>query len=340
MKKYFGTILVLITAISLWSCEKDTSATSYTPAPTVPLAKGSLQDNLGNCSTITIHGSFLSGIALTPTNYITATVNFTEVGKYKIYTNTVNGCWFSMDTTIATTIGTQTITLKGYGTPILADTASFTLTFLNTNCAFSLVTAAGPHISSETDYFPMTTGSYITYNTDTVANRYANDTLRFSFNGSTQTINGITYKLAISNKHDTSFYRKDGLGHYYEYAKKLASVIPPVEYMLLDDTKSVGQSWQTDTLYTKYNLLGTITNIKVVLKCTIIAKNVAFNFITPSLDSTIQVKEELLVYDYQGNDFSFALLPTEVYYTKKIGMVEFDAPTYNTYLRIKDWYIQ
>ncbi len=341
MKRYFGIIIFsIIIATSLLSCEKDTSADSYTPPQSLPLANGSLQDNMGNCSNITIHGSFLSGVALTSANYITATVNFTGTGTYRIYTNSINGCWFSTNDAVTTSTGTQTIILKGYGTPILADTASFNLTFLNTNCSFSLITVPGPHISSETDYFPMTIGSYITYNADTIANRYTADTLRFSFNGSTQTINGITYKLAISNKHDTSYYRKDGLGHYYEYAKKLASVIPPVEYMLLDDTKSVGQSWQTDTLFTKYNLLGTITNIKVVLKCTIIAKNVVFNFITPSLDSTIQVQEELLVYDYQGNDFSFALLPTEVYYTKKVGMVEFDAPTYNTYLRIKDWYIQ
>ena len=339
MRNFFAAILVLITVTSLLSCEKDTSADSYTPPPSLPLASGSLQDNMGNCSNITIHGSFLSGVALTSANYITATVNFTGTGTYKIYSNTINGCWFSMDDAVTTT-GTQTIILKGYGTPTLADTAIFNITFLNSTCLFSLITAAGPHKPSETDYFPMTIGSYITYNTDTVANRYANDTLRFSFTGLTQVINGITYKLAISNKHDTSFYRKDGLGHYYEYAKKLASIIPSLEYMLLDDTKSVGQSWQTDTIYTKYNLLGTITKVKVVLKNTIIAKNVTFNFITPALDSTIEVEERLLVYGYLGNDYSFALLPTLVYYTKKVGQVEFDAPTYNTYLRAKDWYIQ
>lgn len=345
MKKYFVAFLGLIASLNLVSCEKETSVDSYTPPtvvidPTVPLAKGSLQDNLGNCSNIIIHGTFLNGIALNTTNYITATVNFTQAGKYKVYTNTINGCWFSMDTTITTNTGIQTVTLKGYGTPIVAETDIFTLTLLNTNCNFSLTIAPGPHIPSETDYFPMTIGSYITYNTDTIANRYSADTLRFSFNGATESVNGVTYILAISNKGDTSFYRKDGLGHYYEYAKKLASIIPPVEYMLLDDNKSVGESWQTDTLITKYNLLGTITDLKIVLKCTILAKNVAFNFITPSLDSTIKVEQKLLVYDFQGNDYSFALLPTAVYFAKKVGMVEFDAPTYNLYMRAKKWYIQ
>ena len=342
MKKCIGIIMVFIIAICLISCEKETSAESYTPPAvvTVPYAKGSLHDSTGNCQNITIHGSFVSGVALNTTNYITAQVNFTTAGKYVVYTYTVNGCWFSTDTLTTTTTGTQTVTLKGHGTPTKADTAQFSINYLNSSCSFNLITTAGPHIPSETDYFPMTSGSYILYKRDSVADRYAMTPLRFSFNGLTEIHNGKVYNLATSNEKDTSYYRKDGLGHYYEYAKKLSSILPSLEYMMLDDTKKTGESWQTDTIYTKYNYFGTITDIKVVLRCSILAKNVAFNYITPSLDSTIKVVEKLLVYDYLGNDFSSALIPTTVYYTKKVGMVEFDAPTYNVYMRIKEWYIQ
>jgi hypothetical protein len=334
--------MVLIIANGLVSCGKETSVDSYTPPSvvTVPFAKGSLHDSTGNCQNITIHGSFVKGVALNATNYITAQVNFTTAGKYNVFTYTANGCWFSTDTAVTTSTGTQTVTLKGYGTPTLADTAIFTVVYLNSSCSFSLITTPAPHVPSETDYFPMTSGSYIIYKRDSVPDRYSMSPLRFSFNGLTETYNGNLYRLATSNEHDTNYYRKDGQGHYYEYAKKLSSLLPSLEYMMLDETKNVGQSWQTDTIYTKYNYFGTITDIKVVLRCSILAKNVTFNYITPSLDSTIEVQEKLLVYDYQGNDFSSALIPNTVYYTKKVGMVEYDSQTGSVFLRAKEWYIQ
>ena len=342
MKKYLGILVSFLFAISfLSSCEKDTSAESYTPpavviSPSVPVAKGSLQDNAGYCSNITVHGSYVKGVALNSTNYITATVSFTEAGKYKVYTNTVNGCWFSTDSMVTSGTGLQTITLKGNGTPISADTSTITLTYLTSTCSFSLITSPAPHVSSETDYFPMTNGSYIIYKRDTIENRYSMTPLKFSFNGLTETINGKVFKLATSDQHDTRYYRKDGLGHYYEYARTSSSPLPDLEYMMLDETKSVGQSWQTDTIYTKYENV----DLKLVLRCTILAKNVAFNYYTPSLDSTIEVEERILARDYQNNDYSSFIQPTLAYYTKKVGLVEFDAPNYKTYLRIKEWYIQ
>ena len=142
MKKYFVIIMVLIIANGLVSCGKETSVDSYTPPSvvTVPFAKGSLHDSTGNCQNITIHGSFVKGVALNATNYITAQVNFTTAGKYNVFTYTANGCWFSTDTAVTTSTGTQTVTLNA--TANYSCTTGYTL--IGTSCSRAQTLSASP----------------------------------------------------------------------------------------------------------------------------------------------------------------------------------------------------
>src|SRR5882757_5427770 len=101
-------------------------------------AKGELVDSLGNCKNPTVVGTYKVDTPLTTTsNYIIINVNFTAQGKYKIYSDTVNGMWF-LDSGFAISTGTTTIKLKGYGTPILPKTTDFALIFGNTLCSFSV----------------------------------------------------------------------------------------------------------------------------------------------------------------------------------------------------------
>ena len=91
----------------------------------------------------------MADTALTSVNTVTVTVNVTVAGPYWISTNLVNGISFSQIGTFTST-GPQTAVLTGTGTPVVTDTAIFTLTALNGlggNCTFSVATVQGvpPH---------------------------------------------------------------------------------------------------------------------------------------------------------------------------------------------------
>jgi len=334
MNKSFFTLIILAITLGMLSCQKDLSVEDYepgrfpTPTPTSYFAKGSLQDTSGNNLGVVVNGSYTLGEALTTSNTITVTVNITTAGKYKIHTDTVNGCWFSMDSIVASNTGIQTVTLQGYGRPLVVDTATFTLHFLNSVSSFALITGE--------DYFPLTVGTYWTYHRDTVPNRYAWDSVTYTVTGLTQIIDGNTFKLVISNRKDTNYYRKDTLGHYYEYTNKLAPFIPLLNYMFLDETKGVNDSWLTGSYPTIYQ--GATYNIK--LQCTILAKRSSFSLKNKTVDSTIEVQEKFLITDSKGNDYSSFLLADTVQYAKKIGLVEFDSPETPIYLRASNWFIK
>lgn len=341
MNKIIGLIVLSLLAFGSFSCQKDYSLDSYqvvnpTPTTPTPLAIGTLKDANGNCQNIAINGNYTQGTALTASNYITVTVNFASAGKYRIYSNTVNGYSFSTDSAITTSTGTQTIKLQGYGTPIKAEADNFTVSFLNISCPFTVVSASIPYVSTETDYFPMTVGSYWTY--DTIKNARQKDTVRFSVTNQTQTIGIQPYKLAISNNKDTEFYRKDYQGHYFRYFNLLSNFGLAFEYMILDDTRPIGYTWKTSNQSIVGTYKGTPINATAYLQCTIISENQPLTVNGYTFDSVIHVQEQFLL---QGD-------PTppfgnfDAYYAKKVGLIQYnlpDAPSPINY-SVRSWYIQ
>ena len=138
MHKYYSLLVnVLISGILLLgtSCKKEYS---YEGGNTPSLASGSLKDSLGNCSNISIKGSYAPGIAFTGNNYITAEADISNTGSYTIYTDTVNGYYFNA-AGFATTIGLQAIKINGYGRPLVAIPALFTLHFNESVCFFTIL---------------------------------------------------------------------------------------------------------------------------------------------------------------------------------------------------------
>src|SRR5689334_13332665 len=89
-----------------FSCKKEKSFEQGLPA------KGSLQDSLGNCMDKTVSGNYVAGKSLTDSNYIDVNVFVQTKGVYSIYTDTVNGYYFTGSGSFATT-GQNTIRLKG-----------------------------------------------------------------------------------------------------------------------------------------------------------------------------------------------------------------------------------
>ncbi len=338
MKKLFDkiTALLFITIFLVSACSKDYSVETQQVLEVIVPSKGSLQS-------ITAHGNFYQGITLTANNYISAIVNIANYGTFQLHSDTVNGCWFTSDASYANGTGTQTIILKGYGTPINLGTYNFHVYFLSGSASTSITFATPPHISTETDYFPMSVGSYWTE--DTIANASLKDTLRYSVSSLTQTIGANTYTLFLTNHRDTILYRKDHAGHYYEYSSLLAPVgVDKFEYKFLDDQLPEGSSWQTDPVYGIYKIDATQSlPLKIVLKCTIISKNQSFQLKTQKVDSVIHIQEQLILTSPDGNSnytTLFGIDPNDAYYGKKIGLIYYSIPFTGFLREARSWYIE
>jgi len=115
----------------VYSCQKETSIEYGTAA------KGSLQSSAGDCLPKTVAGTYAPGRALNDSNYIEVTVNVTTTGPYTIFTDTVNGYAFKATGTFSGT-GTNTVRLKGGGTPVTAGTDDFTVFFDSSFCDISI----------------------------------------------------------------------------------------------------------------------------------------------------------------------------------------------------------
>jgi hypothetical protein len=137
MFRYSSSITgVLISSILLLAiaCRKEYS---YEGGRVPLVAAGSLSDSSGNCGGVTINGSYKTNVALTDNNYITVQANISSAGSYTIYTDTVNGYYFNA-TGYAGATGFQSVKLRGYGTPLVATAAGFTLHFNDGSCMFTI----------------------------------------------------------------------------------------------------------------------------------------------------------------------------------------------------------
>ncbi|MFP5039641.1 hypothetical protein [Parasediminibacterium sp. JCM 36343] len=349
MNKQLGkiTVLAIISACFAMACQKDYSVEHYVGGTTtVPvttpstIAQGSLQDNLGNCQGVTVHGDYVKDTALTDNNYLSVSVTFSTTGKYKLYTDTLNGYWFSMDSAAATSTGQQVVSLKGHGTSNQASTAMFTIYFRSSSCSFAITTAALlPHVSAESDYFPMTVGSYCTY--DTVeTNPGKQDSIRYSVPNLPQiTLDGQQYRQFVGSNNDKRYYRKDGAGKYYEYSTEFSSSLGiKFEYKMLDESVPVGGSWQTPQM----NVIFSGTILKGKITSTIISKGLSSEFTSPNIDSVIEVDQQLSLLGTDGTDYGAGVSAIKTYFAKKIGLVKYYSPSSpsNSYLKARGWYIQ
>ena len=347
MKNVFGklTALLFICSILMASCTKYYSVETPQILELIVPATGSLQDNQGNCLGITVHGNYYKAIALNNTNYISSEVNISNYGTFQLHTDTVNGCWFASDVTYANSTGLQTITLKGYGTPTDTVSAVFHVYFLKTSCIISIQSQPTPHISTETDYFPMSVGSYWTY--DTIANATAKDTVRYWVSPLTKTIGGKTYKLFLSSNKDTILYRNDGAGHYYEFNTIFSFLgIAGFDCKFLDDQLPVNGSWQSIPTYGVYKQSATSQlPFKLIINYTINSKFQQLSLLTNNVDSVIHIKEDYQITSLDGTSNYSSLLnftAADAYYAKKIGLVEYNFinPFINIFREAKSWYIQ
>ncbi|MBS1511237.1 MAG: hypothetical protein JST86_10375 [Bacteroidetes bacterium] len=109
---------------------------SVTTAP-IAVAAYTLAGAPGDCTNANIHGDYFTGTSLGVNNTVDVTVNVTATGIFTLKTDTVNGISFSASGSFTQT-GTQTVTLKGSGTPDLPINTVLTPQFTTSACTFTI----------------------------------------------------------------------------------------------------------------------------------------------------------------------------------------------------------
>ncbi len=106
---------------------------------------GEVVSNKLNCGSTNSNGSYLISTPLTAINTITIDVLVNTLDTYTINTNIINGYSFSASG-VFTSIGVNTITLIGSGSPIAAQTDTFTINFISTGftCNIDITTLNTP----------------------------------------------------------------------------------------------------------------------------------------------------------------------------------------------------
>ncbi|HVZ25193.1 MAG TPA: hypothetical protein VG842_04025 [Sediminibacterium sp.] len=319
----FGSLLAMM--LLVWACQKEYSLENGGFNGT---ATGELVDSLGNCKSVDIHGSYQVDTPLVATsNYVNVNVNFTSQGKYKIYTDTVNGMWF-IDSGYALSTGANVVKLKGYGTPILNKTSDFTLIFNNTQCAFSINVggSAGTGGSgSSGDYFPTTTGSSWVY--DYIPKLGSVDTFTVTVAPGQIQYDTLVYSRFATRLQDTFYFAKDGLGTYYALSTVdfdytlVFDTIPNfyISYPFLKENANVGDSWSSGT-YGPVWTGGQRGTAKAVF--TIISKNTSpYTIGGKTYQNVINVQRDIMFLPDGGSSYS-TLLRGNSYYAKGYGLID------------------
>jgi len=134
MSRYLSFLSVSLLLLIV-SCQKEESFEQG------KASKGSLQSSAGDCLSKNVSGTYTATKSLTDSNYIDVTIDVTETGHYTVYTDTVNGYFFSGSGTF-TAIGSNVVRMKGIGTPGSAGTNDFTVFFDSSFCSVGITVLA------------------------------------------------------------------------------------------------------------------------------------------------------------------------------------------------------
>ena len=335
MKRSTLRISIIISVFCMFmACKKEMSIENGGFGGT---AQGELVDSLGNCKSSTVMGDYKVDTALlTTTNYALINVNFTAQGKYKIYTDTVNGMWF-LDSGFAISTGANVIKLKGYGKPILPKGTTFTIYFNNNVCSFS-VTVNGSAVSpggggstgSGGDYFPTTVGSSWTY--QYIPKLGTIDTFKVTVASGQIVRDTLSYAQFGTSLLDTFYFAKDGKGTYYALSSVdfdytfLFDSIPNffISYPFLKESAAVGDTWETTDYGTVKLVTGTTTEYgKAKAVFTVVSKNTTtYTIGGKTYSDVINMKREIKFIPNTTNAVYRTLLIGNSYYAKNFGLID------------------
>lgn len=320
-------ILALLAVISLVSCEKEYSIEN---GGFSMIARGTLLDSLGNCKQIAVNGSYQVDVNLSSANYVQANVNFISTGKYKIYSDTVNGMWFQ-DSGFVLTSGEQKISIRGYGKPILSKSTDFILNFNGTGCSFNITVSVSGGTAGGTgnDYFPTSKASNWTYRYIPAIGNI--DTFRVEALIDTFKIDSLMYFQFARSVGDTFYFAKNStIGNYYalstidfDYAFLFDSV-PAffITYPFLKEQAAVNESWETQEYGTvKLTTAGVAEYGVTKATFTIVSKNtVPYQVGGNIYQNVIAVRRQI---QFKPTNGTFRTVLTGIsYYAKGFGLID------------------
>lgn len=328
MLKYFTLVCSIVFFIS--SCSKEISLET---GATSGIALGTLTDSTGNCKNSIVKGIYYVNADLTDSNFVLVNTNFAGLGKYLIYSDTVNGMWF-IDSGIVTTTGAKVIKLKGNGRPFSTGTSDFKFYFGASNCSFSL-TVGGPNNGANSNtYCPTTAYGWIRYGLTpgfSLQGGGTLDTFRtiispYNFPYLSKTY----YKYQTTPTLDTlAFTGRNSSGEYYslgtpefDYFYIYDTVVNNIVYVYLKDNVSKDATWISDEVKVGIRQQsGAILYGQARLKFTVTDVNLTGTYLGIPMTDIIRIKREMQ-FLISGNPSFTTLLIADVYYAKGIGLVE------------------
>ncbi len=162
-------------------------------------SSGVLGNNAGNCEPVSLSGNYFQGLPLDSSNTVQVQVTVATIGSYTIKSNTVNGVTFSISGNFVST-GTQTVTLKGAGTPISSGDRNFTISYGNSQCDFKitfLAQGSGTLGGGGGNCTPFSiAGNYqqgVALNVNNTVQIQVNVSAAGAYNITTDTVNGVVF---------------------------------------------------------------------------------------------------------------------------------------------------
>ncbi len=328
--------LLIALAIYISGCKKEISLES---GAGLGDAVGVLTDSLGNCKNADVRGEYNINEDLSDSNFVKIYVNFSSIGKYLIYTDTINGMWF-LDSGYAQNTGATIITLRGRGRPEIAGTADYNLKFGSSRCMFS-VTAGGPNNgSSSLDYLPTNSYGWIRYSLSPafdLGGGVTLDTFRATISPSTiapAISNRTYYQYNTTPTNDVALFTKGIDGQYwsvgtpeFDYLYVYDSIVnnENIEYYYLVDNPAA-TPWETAIL--RAGIYDPSTGNWLFggarLRLRILGTNLSGTFNGIQLNNIIKVERKMLFVPESGPNTGaeLTLLVGNISYAKGIGMVE------------------
>lgn len=321
---------VLAVMLTFMACKKELSLEN---GGFGGVAQGELVDSLGNCKQAEVKGMYSVDTPLVITsNYVNIRVNFTAPGKYKIYTDTVNGMWF-LDSGFAISTGVTIVKLKGYGTPILPKTSDFALYFNNNLCTFAVAvngsgssSGGGTGGGSKGDYFPTTTSSSWVY--DYIPKIGNTDTFTVSVVAPEIRVDSLSYAQFTNRQGNIFYFAKDRTrGIYYAYSTVdfdytlIFDTIPTsfITYPFLKENAAIGETWSSPA-QTGYWIKNNRGTAKAVF--TVQSKGIQYTIGGKQYSDVIKIKREILFLpDNSGTTYN-TILTGNSYYAKGYGLID------------------
>ena len=341
--RLFVTILAAV--VFICSCQKEIHFESDPPSipppdTTIHDARYTLTNTPNNCMIDSLAGFYVKGIQIDSSlSKIFIHVNVSEAGKYNITTEDKNGVSFTGGGIFETT-GDQVISLNAQGTPAVAEQDAFTVSTGTSSCSF-VIDVLDIVTVNNTDYFPLTTGSYWSYEDLTSMQ----DTMTRSIED-IETVNGIQYAVMKEQRKGPPlmhYFRKSPGGEYFEYVSvdeyaSALSYVPTVsdEIYFMNDWLLKNDSWETPdysgTISSGQPILLKYTYTCLQQDATVVIKGKAFTHVYV-LNMQPQIRSVDHAYNPTGEDYYY-------YYARGIGiiyMIKYDLGRRQSEWQLKAW---